>query len=47
MDIEKYIMEYSNMVPKDLTDEVMGSNLDFQKSTYANKTTKQTIRMNE
>ena len=40
MDIEKYIMEYSNMVPKDLTDEVMGSNLDFQKSTYANKTNK-------
>jgi hypothetical protein len=24
MDIEKYIMEYSNMVPKDLTDEIMG-----------------------
>ena len=25
MDIEKYVMEYSNIVPKDLSDEVMES----------------------
>ena len=40
MDIEKYVMEYSNIVPKDLSNEVMGSNLDFKISTYANKTGK-------
>ena len=40
MDIEKYIMEYSNMVSKDLSDEVMNANLDFQTSTYSNKTGK-------
>ena len=40
MDIEKYIMEYSNMVSKDLSDKVMGANLDYQTSTYSNKTGK-------
>ena len=38
MDIEKYIMEYSNIIPKDLTDEIMGANIDYQKSSYSNKT---------
>ena len=40
MDIEKYIMEYSNMVSKDLSDKVINANLDFQASTYSNKTGK-------
>ena len=40
MDIEKYVMEYSNMVSKDLSDKVMNANLDFQTSTYSNKTGK-------
>ena len=40
MDIEKYVMEYSNIVPKDLSDEVMSARLDFQTSTYSNKTGK-------
>ena len=40
MDIEKYIMEYVNMVSKDLSDKVMRANLDYQTSTYSNKTGK-------
>lgn len=40
MDIEKFIMEYKNIVPKVLIDEVMGADLDFQKSEYANQTGK-------
>ena len=41
MDIDEYVMEYSNIVPKDLSDEVMSArNLDFQTSTYSNKTGK-------
>jgi len=40
MDIEKFIMEYKNIVPKVLIDEVMSADLDFQKSEYANQTGK-------
>jgi predicted 2-oxoglutarate/Fe(II)-dependent dioxygenase YbiX len=40
MDIENFVMEYKNIVPKVLIDEVMSADLDFQKSEYANQTGK-------
>ena len=41
MDIEKYVMEYSNIGFQDLSDEDMSARLDFKtKSTYSNKTGK-------